>query len=391
MTALGYRKGRGDGSIRQRGSRWQGSLSFIHPLTGVRERRFVTAATRWECARELRKLQDRFDGGYCGDGDKVTLRAWCTQWLKEIAPTLSMGTVVPYTNHVNRFINPGLGAAKLASLRVSHIRSYYSWLQTERTVDGVVWTPLSAGMVKKVATTLNVLLNAAVRAELIPTNPARGVKTPKATKRAIQVLTADQARQLVAACKGEPLGALFALLVDAGLRPSEATALTWADLDFGSGRVAITKAVDTFAGAKGVKEPKTKGSRRSVPVGPQTLALLNDHRANALRNGRDISPTGLVFPNAAGGYFDIPGLHRLHYRPFLRRAGLPIVSLYALRHTSATLLMAAGVNAKVVAERLGHAGVGLTLATYSHVSAGMQDQATATLARLLGGGATGTV
>jgi integrase len=155
--------------------------------------------------------------------------------------------------------------------------------------------------------------------------------------------------------------------------------------------VSVTKAVDTFAGAKGVKEPKTKGSRRSVPVGPQTLALLNDHRASALRHGRDVTPTGLVFPNATGGYFDIPGLHSNHYRPFLRRTGLPIVSLYALRHTAATLLMAAGVNPKVVAERLGHAGVGLTLATYSHVSAGMQDQATATLARLLGGIANGTV
>jgi integrase len=226
---------------------------------------------------------------------------------------------------------------------------------------------------------------------LIPTNPARGVKTPKATKRSIQVLTLEQARQLVAACKGEPLGALYALLVDAGLRPSEATALTWADLDFGLGRVSVTKAVDTFAGAKGVKEPKTKGSRRSVPVGPQTLALLNDHRASALRNGRNVTPTGLVFPHASGGYFDIPGLHRFHYRPFLLRAGLPLVSLYALRHTSATLLMAAGVNPKIVAERLGHAGIGLTLATYSHVSAGMQDQATATLARLLGEAVSVTV
>jgi integrase len=114
---------------------------------------------------------------------------------------------------------------------------------------------------------------------------------------------------------------------------------------------------------------------------------LNDHRAAALRSGRDISPNGLIFPNAAGGYFDIPGLHSNHYRPFLRRAGVPIVSLYALRHTAATLLMAAGVNPKIVSERLGHSGIGLTLATYSHVSAGMQDQATATLARLLGGDA----
>jgi integrase len=303
---------------------------------------------------------------------------------------LSAGTVIPYTRHVDRFIVPGLGGAKLSSLRVSHVRSFYVWLLAERKVDGVVQLPMSAGMVKKIATTLNVLLNAAVRAELIPTNPARGGKTPKATKRSIQVLTLDQARQLVAACKGEPLGALYALLVDAGLRPSEATALTWADLDFGSDRVSVTKAVDTFAGAKGVKEPKTKGSRRSVPIGPQTLALLNDHRASALRRGRDVTPTGLVFPNAAGGYFDIPGLHSLHYRPFLRRAGLPLVSLYALRHTAATLLMAAGVNPKVVAERLGHSGIGLTLATYSHVSAGMQDQATATLAGLLGGSAAST-
>jgi integrase len=59
-------------------------------------------------------------------------------------------------------------------------------------------------------------------------------------------------------------------------------------------------------------------------------------------------------------------------------------SLYALRHTAATALMAAGVNPKIVAERLGHSGIAMTLRTYSHVSEGMQKEATAVVARLLG-------
>ncbi len=77
-------------------------------------------------------------------------------------------------------------------------------------------------------------------------------------------------------------------------------------------------------------------------------------------------------------------LVRRHLKPILKEAGLPeSVRFYDLRHTCASLLLTAGENAKVVSERLGHAGITITLDTYGHVMPGMQERATERLEGLL--------
>ena len=72
-----------------------------------------------------------------------------------------------------------------------------------------------------------------------------------------------------------------------------------------------------------------------------------------------------------------------HFKPLLKKANLPEIRLYDLRHTTATLLLSKGVNPKIVSERLGHASIVLTLDTYSHVLPTMQDDATEKLEMLL--------
>jgi integrase len=379
------RRPRGEGSIRERDGRFEGCVSFVHPTTGIRTRKTVTTRTRGECVKLLRKLQTQIDKGFVGDASNTTVKEWCEQWIRETKPLVANGTIVPYQQHTSRFVIPGLGTAKLEKLRRKDIQAFYTWLQTERTVNGVGCKPQSAAMVKKIRTTLNVLLNAAVQAEIIDVNPAQGVKTPKPATREVKTLSIDEAARLVTMCKGERFGALFALMLDTGARPSEAMALLWGDIDFTAARVSIVKALDRYGPELAPKETKTRGSRRTVPVGPQTLALLNDHRAEALRAGRDISPRGIVFANDAGGYMDLSSLHRRHYRPLLRKANLPVFTMYAMRHFAASALMSAGLNSKVVSERMGHSGIALTLQTYSHLGEGMQQEATAVMTKLLAG------
>jgi len=72
-----------------------------------------------------------------------------------------------------------------------------------------------------------------------------------------------------------------------------------------------------------------------------------------------------------------------YFKPLLKEANLPDIRLYDLRHTCATLLLAAGENPKVVSERLGHANITLTLDTYSHVLPDMQKEAAAKLEEML--------
>jgi integrase len=90
-----------------------------------------------------------------------------------------------------------------------------------------------------------------------------------------------------------------------------------------------------------------------------------------------------VFANEFGGLLEAQNVAGRYFKPLLRSAGLPGLSLYGLRHSHATLLLAAGEHPKVVQERLGHSSIQLTLDTYTHVVEGLQKRASARLEALL--------
>jgi len=89
-----------------------------------------------------------------------------------------------------------------------------------------------------------------------------------------------------------------------------------------------------------------------------------------------------VFTNETGEPMLAVTLRKYLYRA-LREAGLPQVRLHGLRHSMATLMLAAGEHPKVVSERMGHSTVAFTLATYSHVIPGMHEAAAQRLADVL--------
>lgn len=94
-----------------------------------------------------------------------------------------------------------------------------------------------------------------------------------------------------------------------------------------------------------------------------------------------------MFANEIGGSVDPHALSRYHFKPAAKRAKLdPRLRVYDLRHTRATLLLAAGENVKVVSERLGHASASMTLDVYAHVLPGMQEAATKKIEAAIFGG-----
>ncbi len=93
----------------------------------------------------------------------------------------------------------------------------------------------------------------------------------------------------------------------------------------------------------------------------------------------------LLFATEIGTPLLTGNLYNRHFDKIRRDASLPRIRLYDLRHTNATMLLASGVSAKVVAERLGHSSVVLTLDTYSHVLPAMQTDATNRLEEMMFG------
>ncbi len=114
-------------------------------------------------------------------------------------------------------------------------------------------------------------------------------------------------------------------------------------------------------------------------LGHQELQDAERTRANGSWHDR-----GLVFPNTLGGPMDYTNLVPRHFKPLLRRAGLPSIRFHDLRHTCATLLLTKGVHPKIVSEMLGHSSVAITLDIYSHVIPGLGDIAALAMEDTLG-------
>lgn len=185
----------------------------------------------------------------------------------------------------------------------------------------------------------------------------------------------------MAAFAGHPYQAVFAIAMTTGMRPSEYLALTWADLDLVRGLVNVSKTLVWHKGGWSFEEPKRKRSHRTVKLQNWVTALLVSLDTSARSAGA--SRTDLVFTATRRGPIRETWFVHRYFKPIVAAAALPNIRLYDLRHTAATLALAAGVSPKIVSEQLGHASVAFTLEVYTHVLPHMQDSAASQVEALL--------
>jgi len=159
-------------------------------------------------------------------------------------------------------------------------------------------------------------------------------------------------------------------------------------VSFSKGTVSIARTLEPIKGGGWrFADTKRARSRRLVKLQASVLRLLADYRDAQVRernpgNG-DVAAADLIFVNSSGNPLNERNLVQRNFQVILERAKLPRIRLYDLRHTAATLALAAGVPAKVVSELLGHASVAFTLDTYSHVLPHMHEAAAAQVEALL--------
>jgi integrase len=234
---------------------------------------------------------------------------------------------------------------------------------------------VSNAMAKKAGVTLGVALQYAVEtAKLVPYNAARAVRKPKHRPKEMQVLDLGQTQTFLGEARSDRLFTLYCFLLDSGAREGEAFALQWPDIDWPGSSAQIVRALEETKGNLSLKELKTAKSRRRVKLSAFTMEALAEHRKAMLAEGQDVR-SGPVFCDTQGGYLRKSNVQRRSFNKILARAKLPRIRPYDLRHSSATLLLLAGEDSKVVAERLGHSTTVLTQNTYQHVLPGMQERA----------------
>jgi integrase len=175
--------------------------------------------------------------------------------------------------------------------------------------------------------------------------------------------------------------------VKTGMRRGEILALRWEDVDLDKGMLQVRGTLRRTREGLTFGVPKTAASRRQVVLSPSLVAALRRHRARQEEERQEVGDLGLdlglVFPNTLGRPMEPRDLLANVYRPVRERAGLAPVTLHALRHTAATLLLSEGEHPKVVQELLGHAQVSITLDRYSHMTPRLMSNAAAVMDRLL--------
>lgn len=216
------------------------------------------------------------------------------------------------------------------------------------------------------------ILTTAVQWQIIPFNPCERVKPPKITEKESRYLNEYETADLLAALEGEPFQYSVAvkLLIFTGLRRGELCGLEWSDIDFINNKLSV-RHTSLYSPEKGifVDTPKTKKSMRTITLPTQAAIMLKEYRFwqenNAAELGESWQTSNRLFTSWNGSPVH-PDTLSSWFHSFVKRKKLPDICLHSLRHTSASLLIAAGTPLKVVSDRLGHGSLSTTGNIYVH-------------------------
>ncbi len=370
------------GQIIKRGESWLVRVFLGRDTNGKRKFHNKTIkGAKKDAQKALNSMLRDADLGLLGNSQKQTLNEYLDVWLDTIAkPRLQYRTFKDYGDLLRRYVRESLGNIKLSDLKAVHIQTLYGKM-LERG--------LSPRIVRYTHATLSSALKEAVKLDILPRNVATLVQLPKQTKKEMDVLSKHEAILFLETLEGERMATMFSFALASGMRCQEYLGLQWKDINFEQGTATVQRAVvwHRTGGGWHFSQPKTAKSRRTVPLPSTVMQELRRHRIRQneerLKLGAAWHQNDFVFPSEIGTPLNPPNVTR-HFKRILKKAEIRTsIRLYDLRHTTATLLLQAGINPKIVSERLGHATIVLTLDTYSHVLPNMQKDATDQLEQMI--------
>ena len=349
--------------------------------------------------------------------EKLNLGQYLTErWLPIQKSRVRTSTYDAYRRNIDLHVLPALGRRPLEKLNAEDLDLFYATLLTEgrkkptakkpkakapkvkrstAAVNGESEEEKPVGLAPKTVRNIHLMLNKAMadaqRKGIVLRNVVSLADAPSLKNRQegnIKAWTVEQLRTFLEAVRDHRLHPAFHLSSHTGMRRGEVLGLRWCDLDLDAKRLSVRQALVSIAYDVEISDVKTGTGRRTIDLDPVTIDVLKAWRIQRAEENGGIEPRGeeLVFVKPDGSWIHPQSFSQVLDRK-VAKLDVPTISLHDLRHTHATLLLKAGVHVKIVSERLGHANVAFTMSVYQHVLPGMQAEAAATFAGLIGRGA----
>lgn len=295
---------------------------------------------------------------------KTTLREASEEWLVAIksgvgrnrsGDAFKPSVIRSYEQSLDLYVLADLGGVPLDELRRADLQDL---------VDKMTAKGRSASTIANAIKPVRAICRRAIDRDELAINPTTGLRLPAIRSKRATVVDPETAARMLGALAHEDR-AVYSTAFYAGLRAGELQALRWSDVDLAGGVIRVERSWDKIEGAQ---DPKTRSSRRAVPLVPVLRDELLEHRMRQGRNGE-----GLVFGKTERSPFVHTALLARVKRVW-KAKGLGYVKLHDARHTFASLLIAAGEDPKRIQTYLGHSTITVTFDVYGHLLPGSEKE-----------------
>lgn len=273
-----------------------------------------------------------------------------------------------YDQALRLHVLPEIGGARLADVRRGDV---------QRIADGLLKKGANASTIRNALMPLRVIFRRAIQDGEVMVNPCESLRLPAVRSRRERIASPEEAAELLTALPAD-IRAVFACAFYAGLRSGELRALRWEDVDLAAGLIRVERSMD-HSGM--LVEPKSRSGKRRVPIVGALRDLLLEHKAATWSEGYVLGagPARPFTPSNIHRRAKIAWAKANHDRAERKEPELAPIGLHEARHTFASLLIAAAVNAKAMTTFMGHASIQTTFDLYGHLMPGSEAEATVLL------------